>query len=198
MRGLFFVASAALPLLLGGCIAAVIGGAAAAAGHDRRPFTTVVEDKNIQLTAIDTLNHDKELALKNNVYVGVYQGVMLLFGEVRSEELKARAEKYVANIDGITRLVNDIAVQEPESFGSRRRDDLLTAQVKTALLDIVDMPGFDPTRINVSSAHRVVYLFGLVSEEEGERVVEIVRDVRGVEKVVKLFEYSDQPAAPRQ
>jgi len=65
------------------------------------------------------------------------------------------------------------------------------AGVKTALLDIVDLPGFDPTRVNVTTVHRTVYLMGLVTREEAERVADIARNVAGVEKVVRVFEFQD-------
>ena len=34
--------------LLSGCVAAVVGGTAAGVGHDRRAWTTVIPDRNIQ------------------------------------------------------------------------------------------------------------------------------------------------------
>jgi osmotically-inducible protein OsmY len=186
-------ALAVLPLL-GGCFAAVVGGAAAGAGaaHDRRSFRTVMDDRNIQLSAYDNLNKDKELALKNNVSITVYNGVMLLTGEVRTPELKERAERRTAGFEGVRRTVNDIEVREPEGFWSRRRDNTITAHVKTALLDIVDLPGFDPTRVNLTTVHRTVYLMGVLTREEAERVVEVVRNVAGVEKVVRVLEYRDE------
>ena len=179
--------------LLSGCVAVIAGGAVTGANvaHDRRSFGTVLADKNIQWTAADAINHNKEIALKNNVYVIVYDHQMLLIGEVRTEALKQRSEELVSGIQNVRRLVNEIAVQEPENFGGRRRDDLLTAKVKAALLDIIDLPHFDPSRVNVSSAHRVIYLMGRVSHAEDERVTEIARNVRGVERVIKLFEYMD-------
>lgn len=177
--------------LLSGCIAAVVGGTAAGVGHDRRSWTTVIADRNIQATAYDNYNKDKELALKNNVSIVVYNGVMLLVGEVRTAELKQRAERRVSGYDGVRKLVNEIEVREPEGFFSQRRDNTITAHVKTALLDIVDMPGFDPTRVNITTAHRTVYIMGLLSREEAERVAEIARNVSGVEKVVRVLEYQD-------
>jgi osmotically-inducible protein OsmY len=177
--------------LLSGCIAAVVGGTAAGVGHDRRSWTTVIADRNIQASAYDNFNKDKELALKNNVSIVVYNGIMLLAGEVRTAELKQRAEQRVSGYDGVRRLVNELEVREPEGFLSQRRDNSITAHVKTAMLDIVDMPGFDPTRINITTVHRTVYLMGLLTREEAERVVEIARNVSGVEKVVRVFEYQD-------
>jgi osmotically-inducible protein OsmY len=179
--------------LLGGCFAAVVGGAAvgARAAHDRRDIGSYVDDKRIYLGAYDALNKDKELALKNRVVIVVYDGVMLLAGEVRTNELKQRAERLVSGFEGTRRIVNELDVREPIGFWSRRRDNTITLHVKTALLDLTSLEGFDPTRVNVTTAHRTVYLMGKVTREEDEAVTGIARDVRGVEKVVKLFEYLD-------
>jgi osmotically-inducible protein OsmY len=186
---------AAATLLLPGCFAVLAGGAAVGAdtAHDRRPAKVVVSDRNIQLTAFDAVNRRAELVHEDNaVKIVVYNGVMLLAGQVRSEALKALAQSAVSDIDGIKRIVNEIEVtSEPEGFWRRRQDNTLTARVKTGLLDITSMPGFDPTRVNVTTAHKTVYLMGLVTREEAEAVAGIARDIGGVEKVVKLFEYLD-------
>ena len=179
--------------LLGGCFAALVGGAAVggSAAHDRRGVGTYVDDKRIYLAAYDSLNKDKELALKNDVSIVVYNGVMLLVGEVRTPELKARAERLVSGFEGTRRIVNEIDIGEPEGFWSRRANNAITARVKTGFLDLTSLPGFDPTRVNVTTAHRVVYLMGKVSHEEDDAVTEIARNVDGVERVVKVFEYTD-------
>jgi osmotically-inducible protein OsmY len=182
----------ALPQL-GGCFLAIASGAAVGAGaaHDRRGVGAYVDDKRIYLGAYDSINNDKEIALKNNVTIVVYNGVMLLVGETRTPELRQRAERLVSGFDGTRRIVNEIEVREPEGFWSRRRDNTTTLRVKTALLDLTSLPGFDPTRVNVTTAHRVVYLMGKVSHEEDTAVVGIARDVSGVERVVKVFEHTD-------
>lgn len=181
--------------LFGGCIAVVATGAAAtgSAVHDRRSTGTVIDDKRIQLGAYDTINKDKELVLRNRVMIAVYNGTLLLIGEVRTPELKARAEDTVTGFEGVRRIVNEIEIMEPEGFWTRRNDNRLTARVKLALLDAVSTPGFDPTRVKVSTAHRVVYLQGLLTAEEDEIATTIARNVSGVERVVKVFEYLDPP-----
>ena len=178
--------------LLGGCVAVVATGAVATAStvNDRRGFGTVMSDKNIQLSAYDALNKDKELVLQNRVMIAVYNGVMLLMGEVRTPQLKARAEAEVSGFAGVHRIVNEIDVMEPEGFWSNRDDNKITARVKLAMTDATSVPGFDVTRVKVSTAHRVVYLMGIVTPQEDEMVTEIARNVPGVERVVKVFEYS--------
>lgn len=176
---------------LGGCLAVVATGAVATGStvHDRRGAGTVIDDKRIQLGAYDTINKDKELVLRNRVMIAVYNGTMLLVGEVRTPELKARAEHTVTGFEGARRIVNEIDVMEPEGFWARRNDNRLTARVKLALLDAVSTPGFDPTRVKVSTAHRTVYLQGVLTAAEDEIVTGIARNVNGVERVVKVFEY---------
>jgi osmotically-inducible protein OsmY len=186
------IAILALAAALSGCVAVVAGGAAAgAAVHDRRTTGNVIDDQNIELSAYDTLNRDKELALKNNVEIVVYNGVMLLIGQVRSAELRDRAERTVGGFQGVKRVVNQIEIGESPGFWSGTGDKVVTSRVKTGLLDIQDMPGFDPTRVNVTTENDVVYLMGLVSRAEAERVVQITRTTPGVERVVKVFEYTD-------
>ncbi len=187
-----FVLSAAL---LQGCVALVAGGVlvGADAVHDRRPAGVVARDRNIQLTAFDAINRHNELVRDdNNVKVVVYNGVMLIAGQVRSAQLKQLAQQTVADIDGVTRLVNEIEVtDEPQGFWRRRQDNTITARVKTGLLNITSLPGFDPTRVNVTTSHHVVYLMGLVSHEEAEAAADVARDTGDVIKVVKVFEYTD-------
>ncbi|MDX1606637.1 MAG: DNA-3-methyladenine glycosylase I, partial [Candidatus Competibacterales bacterium] len=55
--------------------------------------------------------------------------------------------------------------------------------------------GFDPTRVKVVTERGIVYLMGLVTTAEGNAAAEAVRQVRGVRKVVKVFEYLDEPPA---
>lgn len=180
--------------LLSGCAAVVVTGAVAvgSSAHDRRGFNTVLDDKRIQMGAYDSLNRDKELVIQNRVMIAVYNGVMLLMGEVRTAELKQRAESAVTGFAGVHRIVNEIEIMEPEGYWTNRGDNTITGHVKMALNDATSVPGFDATRIKVSTAHRVVYLMGLVTPEEETMVTEYARNVAGVERVVKVFEYIEK------
>lgn len=185
----------ALLPFLHGCLLAVAGGAAVGAGvvHDRRDTSTIIGDRRIALSASDAINRDRDFVANDNyVKTIVYNGVVLLCGQVRSEELKQRAQSKVANLDGVQRVVNELEItDEPQGFWRRRQDNAMTARVKTALLDITSLPGFDPLRVNVTSVHGTAFLMGLVSHEEADAVVDVARNVGGIDKVVKVFEYTD-------
>ena len=194
MKPIRLLVLSSLALTLCGCAAALIGGAAAGAGaaHDRRSFGTVIDDNAIELAAYDNLNKDKELALENNVELVAYNGVVLMMGEVRTPELRERAEAKVREAADVRRVVNELQVRELTSVVSSTRDKWITGRTKVALLDIVDMPDFDPTRVNVTTENGAVFLMGLVSQAEADRVVEIARNVPDVMRVVKVFDYEER------
>jgi osmotically-inducible protein OsmY len=45
--------------------------------------------------------------------------------------------------------------------------------------------------VKVVTENSIVYLMGLVTHAEAERVVDVVRTSAGVQRVVKIFEYTD-------
>ena len=56
---------------------------------------------------------------------------------------------------------------------------------------MVSTKNLDTTRVKVVTENKAVYLMGLVKRREGELATEAARSVRGVQRVVKLFEYID-------
>ncbi len=182
------------PLLLGGCAAAIVGGAAVTAKtlHDRRPVGVVIDDQRITVRAYTRINREEDIGRHQHIRVISHNGIVLLIGEVRSEALRQRTEQVVSDIPDVRDIVNELAVTEPVGAWQRARNVTITARVKTALLDLIGMPGFDPTRVNVSTARSIVYLQGKVSREEAEAVVDVARNVAGVREVVTVFEYIEK------
>jgi len=182
--------------LLHGCIVVAAGGAVLGVVHDRRGGDVIISDRRAQLGITNAINRDKGIVHNDyRVKVVVYNGTVLLVGQVESAATKQRAQTIAADIEGAQRVSNELEITaEPYGFWRRREDNAQAARIKTALLDITSMPGFDATRVNVTSANHVVYLMGIVSHEEADAATEVVRNVGGVDKVVKLFEYREPDA----
>lgn len=197
MRRLFLPALCLLVPLLGGCAAAVVGGAAAVGGlaaHDRRPFSTIINDRNLQYSVEDAIENDAMLASHNRIRVVVYNRVILLVGEVASEQARSRAGELASGFLGARRLVNQLDVMPRQGFWDRRADNALGSRVKAGLVGITSLPDFDPSRIFLTVAHDKVYLMGLVTHAEAEAVILHARNTSGVAEVINLFEFIDQPA----
>jgi osmotically-inducible protein OsmY len=74
---------------------------------------------------------------------------------------------------------------------TRSSDSLITAKVKTSLFNIKELKEFDPTRVKVVTENGIVYLMGILTHTEADAVTDVARQVGGVQKIVKLFEYID-------
>lgn len=181
-----------LAAALSGCAAAIVGGgvAAAAAVSDRRSLGNQIDDQTIE-RSMRRLVGEHEASLPGaRVKPVAHNATLLLIGEVGDAAQRDRIAALAGGIGGVKRVVNELAVVDPASPLRRTRDTVLNARAKTALLDL-RLPGFDPGKVNVTTVRGEVYLMGLVTRGESDRVVDAVRGLRGVRRIVKVFEYLD-------
>jgi len=177
--------------LLGGCVAVLVGGAATAgAVHDRRSVGTVLDDNTLEIAVIDRIYTERDRFDGTRIKAVAHNGVVLLLGEVSNAALKTHAAERALELQGVRRLVNELAIGEPPGLWRRSADSGLTSRVKAGLIGI-ELPEFDASRINVTTVRGEVYLMGLVRRAEADAAVDAVRRMRGVKRVVKVFEYLD-------
>ena len=177
--------------LLQGCAGAVVGGAAAGASmaHDRRSVGTFVDDEIIELKATEILISDKELFDQTHINVTAYNNIILLSGEAPSDALRSKAFSLIAAIPKVRKVHNELVLAAPSSLLTRSSDTWITTKAKINLINIKHIEGFDPTRVKVVSENGTVFLMGIITRNEADAVVEASRTVKGVQRVVKLFEY---------
>jgi osmotically-inducible protein OsmY len=179
--------------LLYGCAAAVVGGAAtgATAAHDRRTVGTFIDDEGIELKARLAIFDDKEL--NSNIHINIISinGVVLLVGQAPTEAERQKAAELTIAIPKVRLVHNEMTVAAPNSYMTRSSDSLITAKVKTSLFNIKELKEFDPTRVKVVTENSIVYLMGILTHTEADAVTDVARQVGGVQKIVKLFEYID-------
>lgn len=176
---------------LSGCVA-VAGGAVATGAvvaNDRRTTGTFVEDQAIEIKAARELNSDTEIRDNTHISITSYNTVVLMTGETPSEDLRRKAVEIVRHVPAVTKVYNEIAVAAPSSYMSRSSDTMITTKVKTKLFG---QEGLDATKVKVVTERGIVYLLGLLDEQEASIATEAARQVGGVQKVVKLFQpYSE-------
>jgi osmotically-inducible protein OsmY len=181
-------------LWISGCAPLVIGAAAvggATIAHDRRTTGTIVDDQAIETKSIAALYREPDLMKQSHINVTSYNNVVLLTGETPTEALRTRAGEIARGIEHVRRVYNELTIAAPSSYMNRSSDSWLTAQVKAHFIEVRNIKGFDPTRVKVVSENGTVYLMGLVSRREGDAAAESARQVGGVQRVIKLFEYTD-------
>ena len=179
---------------LAGCAALVVGGAAATglAVHDRRSVGTIVDDNALKVRIRDRFYGQGLLNDEVRIKISTHNGWVLLAGEAQSEDRVALAGELAENTSGVRRLFNELEPVERSGPGTSASDRWLGTRVKTSLTGIRDLPGFDATRVKVTTARGIVYLMGMVSPEEAAAASERASTVRGVERVITLFEHPDE------
>lgn len=175
--------------ILAGCAGIVLGSVAAAnVAHDRRTSGIVLDDQSIESKIYSQINEDKTLAEQAYISVTSYNYVVLLTGEVPSEGTRQWVEGTARRTEKVKDVYNELIVAPPSAVVSRNADTWITAKVKTSLFGI-SLPDFDPSRVKVVTSQGTVYLFGLLTQTEADIVVETVRRVENVQRVITLFEY---------
>lgn len=179
--------------LLCGCAAAVVGGTATGvnAVHDRRTVGTYIDDEGIELKVRLSIFDKKELNSQIHINIISINGVVLLVGQAPTAELRMQAETITRGVQKVRIVHNEMTVAAPNSIMTRSSDSLITAKVKTKLFGIKGHDDLDPTRVKVVTENGIVYLMGILRRTEADAVTERARQVGGVQKVVKLFEYLD-------
>lgn len=174
--------------LLQGCAAIVVGAGvgAASAAHDRRTLGTQVDDTTATNRLSLAIASDAELKDVTRINVDVFNGIALLVGQAPNEALKQRASVTAQSVKNIRKFHNLIRIAEPISAGTVTHDVWLASKVRAALLAEKNIDGL---HISVMVEDSEVFLIGLVNESEANIAVEIARNVNGVARVVKAFEY---------
>ena len=131
---------------------------------------------------------DKELDEQTHINITSYNTAVLVTGESPVDEMRQKIVSIVSAVDKVKHVYNEITIAAPSSMVSRSSDVYITTKVKTKLFADKILSGLV---IKVNTEKGVVYLMGIVSQKEAEIATNIARETGGVQKVVKLFQYTD-------
>ncbi|MBN2689106.1 MAG: BON domain-containing protein [Gammaproteobacteria bacterium] len=150
-------------------------------------FKETLRDRNISYRAETKLNADRAIKYECHLSVATYNRVVLLVGQAPTAALRSKAVDIVRHIPNVKLVYNRVTIEAPSSTLTRSSDSWITTKVCTQLLA---KPKLDSTKVKVVTENGTVYLMGLTSRKQARIVVDIARKVSGVQKVVKLFEYT--------
>ena len=177
-----------------GCIPVIVGGTGVAVAmvSDRRSSGTYVEDEGIEWKANKWISD--RLGDKVHLNATSFNRKLLLTGEAFNEESREEAGRIAASVDNVREVINELRVAPTSSFGARSNDGYISSKVKARF---VDQKEFHVQQVKVTTEAGTVYLMGLVSRREGDAATEVARTTRGVQKVVRVFEYISEDEVRR-
>ena len=110
--------------------------------------------------------------------------IVLLTGEVPKEEYRQAIYDKVMRMRPVKEVINEIEVREPLPMTDRANDAWITSKIKSTLITTKGVP----SRIKVVTANDHVYLMGIVTNAEAEKILSIIKNMDGIENVTPLFE----------
>lgn len=188
--GRTLVVAGLLAASLSACVPLVVGGAAVGGTLlvlDRRTSGAQLEDEGIESRASSRIRDalDARVGERGRVAATSYNRILLLTGQVPTEADRKLAETTAAGVPNVRRVINEIIINAPATFTQRSTDALTTTRVKTALVTEAQV---DANAVKVVTELGTVYLMGIVTQAEADKAADVVRNVSGVFKVVKVFE----------
>ena len=142
---------------------------------------TAVDDATIKLNIAR-----KFLGSENNLFINidtsVVEGMVLLTGIVKNQEIRIEAVKTVWEVNGVREVINEIEIGDKTTIKEYANDVWITTQIKAlAAKDI----GLRSISYNIETIRGKVYLAGLTSRpEQLETLINITKSVKGVKEIV--------------
>lgn len=183
IRSIIFLLISAL---LTGCVAAMVAGAAASlVVYDRRSVVTIESDARIFHKIHTAIVKDPRFR-DSRIIVTSFNRVVLLVGQTPAASLRVMAEKIAQSTPNVRRVYDEITVDYPIPIAERTKDTWITSQVRSLMLA---RKGLESGSIRIVTENGVVYLMGIATHEQANLAVNVARQVDGVRKVVKVFQY---------
>lgn len=175
-----------LNVLLTSCVAVVVAGAAAGMiVYDRRSVAVLESDARIFHVIHKSIVSNPRFT-DAHISVVSFNQIVLLVGQTPDASLRAQAEKIAQRTPAVKRVYNEISVTHPTSLSTRTKDTLLTGHIRSAMLN---KKGLESGSIRVVTEAGIVYLMGIATQEQASLAVDVARQTKGVQKVVKVFQY---------
>ena len=177
-------------MLLQGCVAAAIGCAAVAGATkvatDPRSMGTQLDDETLESRVNSAIKKDQQIKSEARISVTAYSGRVLLTGQVPNENLREVASSLAKGVQNVNDVYNEVRVGPKVDFAQISKDSWITSQIKSKMLVDSKVKTSD---VKVVTENNEVFLMGNVTQDQGNAAAEIARNVAGVTKVIKVFNY---------
>ncbi|TFH88080.1 BON domain-containing protein [Billgrantia azerbaijanica] len=156
--------------------------------YGERTLGTKVEDESIETKIVHNLRRTDARLDDARINVDAYNRVVLLTGQVPSEELREMATDVARNVRNVRDVHNELSVAGNLPATQRLADTWLNTRIRTSL---ATDESIDSSRLRIITENASVYVMGIVTRAEADRIVNAISGIGGVQRIVKVFDYLD-------
>jgi osmotically-inducible protein OsmY len=169
-------------------VASVAGCTSLSNDPSRRTPGVAFDDTMLEVIVEREIRKSSKEYKGSHIVIQAFNGVVLIAGQVPTEALRTQASSVAEGVNKVRKIHNELTVAGPTSMVARSNDAWLTTKVKTRLIASGEAEG---TKIKVLTENSVVYLQGLITREQADKAVDVAKEIYGIQKIVKVFEYLD-------
>ncbi|MDC3163193.1 BON domain-containing protein [Pelagibacteraceae bacterium] len=171
-------------IILTNCSIPVVTGAATKAvtvSNSDRSIGEFVDDVLIK-TILKNSYFDQSEKIFFNVDVEVSQGRVLLTGTVDNIDLRIEATRIAWGVKGVQTVINEIQISESDSILNFADDLVISTKVMAKIMLDEEVNSLN---YNIETVNKIVYIIGISgSSDEKQKVIDLSREVFGVEEVI--------------
>ncbi|HQQ62693.1 MAG TPA: BON domain-containing protein [Pseudomonadales bacterium] len=153
----------------------------------KRTLGQAFDDENIEEIFLVNLKKTDDRFMSAHVNAVCFNGVIVLIGQVPSEELRQTAARVASNLR-VRQVQNALTVGPNATPAVRSYDAWLTTKIKAKFAADNDI---NAGRVKVVTENGVIYLMGLVTQREADKAASLAQATDGAQRIVKAFEYID-------
>lgn len=143
-------------------------------------------EKRVRYEIGEVIGHEK-----HHVVVTSYEGKVLLTGEVLTAADRQKAQDTAVKSVGVHSVVNELAVMTPATVGAVLSDSMLATKVRSS---IIGTKKISLNQMKVDVQRGIVYLMGIVTNDEAKTAAKVAAGVSGVQQVVTCFTIESEAA----
>ena len=149
--------------------------------QEARSIGEFVDDTIIK-TLIKNTYFDQNEKLFFNIDVEVSQGRVLLTGTIENIDLKIEATRIAWGVKGVQTVINEIQISNSDNIINFADDLVISTKVKGKL---ILNEKINSLNYSIETVNKLVYIIGIArSESERDLVINIAKEVYGVEEVI--------------
>ncbi|RDB44472.1 BON domain-containing protein [Halomonas sp. DQ26W] len=156
--------------------------------YGKRTLGAQVEDESIETKIAHNLRRSDARLGDARINVDSYNAIVLLTGQVPSQELQQKATEIARDVRNVRDVHNELSIAANLPASQRMSDTWINTRIRTSLAadDTIDT-----SRLRFITENASVYVMGIVTRAEADRIVNAISRIGGVQRIVKVFDYID-------
>ena len=176
-----------ITILLSGCAAGILGGPTSYA--DRRTTESQITDEKLEWQTV-LKTQDIEGEFRAN-FVS-YNQVVLITGQAPNQEIIDKIVNTVSNMESVKKAENYMIVGPENTIRGIANDTAITSNVISRVFaNENEDHSLSVIHLKVFTEESVVYLMGILNQQEADSAIAVARSSRGVKKVIPLFDINN-------